>query len=75
MRLFPFEIDTVASACQRFMTSYLTIQNCLSIRKFSQQHNLVELMNLVDQFTVDNFQVRVKNSLFTMNNTKTPEKN
>uniref|UniRef100_A0A914WJH7 BTB domain-containing protein n=1 Tax=Plectus sambesii TaxID=2011161 RepID=A0A914WJH7_9BILA len=58
------QIDSVCAACQRFLTQYLTVSNCLSIRHFAEQHNCVGLMQSVDEFAVDHFQELRKSSEF-----------
>lgn len=50
-------MDTVCSACQRFLTQYLTTANCLSIRQFAEQHNCVGLLSSVDDFAMEHFPV------------------
>ncbi|VDN53417.1 unnamed protein product [Dracunculus medinensis] len=49
------QMDTVCSACQRFLTQYLTTANCLSIRQFAEQHNCVGLLSSVDDFAMEHF--------------------
>jgi hypothetical protein len=51
-------MDAVCGACQRFLTQYLTTNNCLSIRQFAEQHNCVSLMHSVDDFAMEHFPVR-----------------
>ena len=50
-------MDSVCAACQHFLTNYLTVQNCLPLRAFAQQHNCVDLLKSVDHFAFDHFQV------------------
>uniref|UniRef100_A0A9J2PKI9 BTB domain-containing protein n=1 Tax=Ascaris lumbricoides TaxID=6252 RepID=A0A9J2PKI9_ASCLU len=49
------QMDTVCSACQGFLTQYLTTANCLSIRQFAEQHNCVTLLSSVDDFAMEHF--------------------
>lgn len=53
-------MDTVCSACQGFLTQYLTTANCLSIRQFAEQHNCVTLLSSVDDFAMEHFPVGIE---------------
>ncbi|VDM38546.1 unnamed protein product [Toxocara canis] len=49
------QMDAVCSACQTFLTQYLTTANCLSIRHFAEQHNCITLLSSVDDFAMEHF--------------------
>ncbi|KHN75322.1 Kelch-like protein 8 [Toxocara canis] len=49
------QMDAVCSACQSFLTQYLTTANCLSIRHFAEQHNCITLLSSVDDFAMEHF--------------------
>lgn len=49
------QMDRVCTACEEFLTGYLTIHNCLAIRAFAQAHNRQQLLRDVDVFTMDHF--------------------
>lgn len=49
------QMDHVCRSCESFLTHYLTVDNCLSVRQFAEMHNCVDLMRSIDQFVRDRF--------------------
>lgn len=55
------QVDSVARACCRFMTSHLHPSNCVGIRNFAEQHGQTDLIAKADEYILDNF-IEVQNS-------------
>ncbi|CAJ0939577.1 unnamed protein product, partial [Mesorhabditis belari] len=54
------QMDRVCSACQDFMTQYLTTSNCLLIRQFAELYNCTNLLTSTVDFATDHFQELIK---------------
>ncbi|GMT09067.1 hypothetical protein PFISCL1PPCAC_364, partial [Pristionchus fissidentatus] len=49
------QMDAVSDHCQKYMSQWLTAQNCLSLRQFAEQHNCSSLLLSTDAFAVEHF--------------------
>ncbi|CAI4222847.1 unnamed protein product [Auanema sp. JU1783] len=49
------QMDSVCIACQKFLSRFLTTNNCLSIRQFAERHNCTDLLESTQAFAVDHF--------------------
>ncbi|TKR87121.1 hypothetical protein L596_011577 [Steinernema carpocapsae] len=49
------QVDYVCEACQEFLVKYLSVGNCMSIRKFADQHNCTKLISAIDHFSMEHF--------------------
>ncbi|GMR58609.1 hypothetical protein PMAYCL1PPCAC_28804 [Pristionchus mayeri] len=49
------QMDAVSDHCQKYMSQWLTAQNCISLRQFAEQHNCSSLLLSTDAFAVEHF--------------------
>ncbi|KAK0411761.1 hypothetical protein QR680_005828 [Steinernema hermaphroditum] len=60
------QVDAVCEACQEFLVQYLSVANCLAIRKFADQHNCTKLIAAIDNFSMEHFRAISQCPEFTM---------
>ncbi|KAK3099426.1 hypothetical protein FSP39_004167 [Pinctada imbricata] len=49
------QMEIVAKACCEFMKKHLHPTNCIGVHNFAQQHNRTELINMADEYILENF--------------------
>lgn len=57
---FCIQMDAVSDHCQKYMSQWLTAQNCISLRQFAEQHNCRygrrrDYWLVIGKITVDSF--------------------